>query len=161
MKLPASVDTATEKLIQEALDRLMEHRTSFVIAHRLSTVRHADQILVLDHGRIVERVARRPTCSKRSIRQTLPKQLNWHGRVSSSIFSMKTGICYLIGAGPGDLGLMTLRGRECLMRADVVIHDYLCNPEILQWARNDAEKIFGGKRAVRNHFRRMISTRFS
>ncbi len=51
----ASVDTATERLIQEALDRLMEQRTSFVIAHRLSTVRHADQILVMDHGRIVER----------------------------------------------------------------------------------------------------------
>jgi ABC-type multidrug transport system fused ATPase/permease subunit len=51
----ASVDTTTERLIQEALDRLMAHRTSFVIAHRLSTVRHADQILVLEHGRIVER----------------------------------------------------------------------------------------------------------
>ncbi len=51
----ASVDTSTERLIQEALDRLMHGRTSFVIAHRLSTVRNADQILVLDHGRIVER----------------------------------------------------------------------------------------------------------
>ncbi len=51
----ASVDTATERLIQEALDRLMTNRTSFVIAHRLSTVRHADQILVLDRGQIVER----------------------------------------------------------------------------------------------------------
>ena len=51
----SSVDTRTEQLIQQALDRLMEGRTSFVIAHRLSTVRHADQILVLDHGRIVER----------------------------------------------------------------------------------------------------------
>ena len=51
----ASVDNRTEKLIQQALDRLMEGRTSFVIAHRLSTVRHADQILVMDHGRIVER----------------------------------------------------------------------------------------------------------
>ena len=51
----ASVDNATEKLIQQALDRLLQKRTSFVIAHRLSTVRHADQILVLDHGKIVER----------------------------------------------------------------------------------------------------------
>jgi ABC-type multidrug transport system fused ATPase/permease subunit len=51
----ASVDTATEKLIQEALERLMAHRTSFVIAHRLSTIRHADQILVMLHGEIAER----------------------------------------------------------------------------------------------------------
>jgi len=51
----ASVDTATERLIQEALERLMTHRTSFVIAHRLSTIREADQILVLRDGQIVER----------------------------------------------------------------------------------------------------------
>ncbi len=51
----ASVDTATERLIQEALDRLLANRTSFVIAHRLSTIRQADQILVLRHGEIVER----------------------------------------------------------------------------------------------------------
>lgn len=51
----ASVDTATERLIQEALERLMAHRTSFVIAHRLSTIRKADQILVLRHGQIIER----------------------------------------------------------------------------------------------------------
>lgn len=51
----ASVDTATEKLIQEALERLMQNRTSFVIAHRLSTIRKADQILVMRAGQIVER----------------------------------------------------------------------------------------------------------
>jgi ABC-type multidrug transport system fused ATPase/permease subunit len=51
----ASVDTATERLIQEALERLMANRTSIVIAHRLSTIVHADQILVIDHGRIIER----------------------------------------------------------------------------------------------------------
>ncbi len=53
----ASVDTATERLIQEALERLMAGRTSFVIAHRLSTIRQADQILVLRHGEIIERGA--------------------------------------------------------------------------------------------------------
>ena len=51
----ASVDTQTEKLIQEALERLMANRTSFVIAHRLSTIRNADQILVLRHGELIER----------------------------------------------------------------------------------------------------------
>jgi ABC-type multidrug transport system fused ATPase/permease subunit len=51
----ASVDTATERLIQEALERLMAQRTSFVIAHRLSTIRNAHQILVLRQGQIVER----------------------------------------------------------------------------------------------------------
>ncbi len=51
----ASVDTATERLIQEALERLMANRTSFVIAHRLSTIRKADQILVMRQGQIIER----------------------------------------------------------------------------------------------------------
>lgn len=51
----SSVDTATEKIIQQAMDTLMAGRTSFVIAHRLSTIVNADQIVVLDHGRIIER----------------------------------------------------------------------------------------------------------
>ncbi|MGZ5537021.1 MAG: ABC transporter ATP-binding protein, partial [Chthoniobacterales bacterium] len=51
----ASVDTTTERLIQEALEHLMAHRTCFVIAHRLSTILRADQILVLERGRIIER----------------------------------------------------------------------------------------------------------
>jgi ABC-type multidrug transport system fused ATPase/permease subunit len=51
----ASVDTATERLIQEALEHLITNRTSIVIAHRLSTIVRADQILVLDHGQIIER----------------------------------------------------------------------------------------------------------
>ncbi|MDA7598353.1 ATP-binding cassette domain-containing protein, partial [bacterium] len=50
----ASVDTETEKLIQDALETLMTNRTSFVIAHRLSTVRNADRIYVMDHGKVIE-----------------------------------------------------------------------------------------------------------
>ncbi len=51
----ASVDTVTEQLIQKALERLLAGRTAIVIAHRLSTVRRADQVIVIDEGRIVER----------------------------------------------------------------------------------------------------------
>ena len=51
----SSIDTRTEKLVQDGMDRLMAGRTTFVIAHRLSTVRNADCIMVLDHGRIIER----------------------------------------------------------------------------------------------------------
>ncbi|HEX2516485.1 MAG TPA: ATP-binding cassette domain-containing protein, partial [Chloroflexota bacterium] len=50
----SDVDTETERLIQEALERVMAGRTTFVIAHRLSTVQRASRIVVLDHGRIVE-----------------------------------------------------------------------------------------------------------
>ena len=50
----SSVDTRTERLIQQAMANLMEGRTSFVVAHRLSTVMHADVIVVMDRGRIVE-----------------------------------------------------------------------------------------------------------
>src|SRR5581483_11148562 len=57
------------------------------------------------------------------------------------------GICYLAGAGPGDPGLVTLRTRECLEQAEVVVYDYLCNPEILKWAVPDAEIIYAGKKA--------------
>ena len=51
----SSIDTRTEALIQKGMDALMAGRTTFVIAHRLSTVRNADAIMVLDHGRIIER----------------------------------------------------------------------------------------------------------
>jgi ATP-binding cassette subfamily B multidrug efflux pump len=51
----SSIDTRTEKLVQEGMDKLMHGRTTFVIAHRLSTVRNADCIMVLEQGRIIER----------------------------------------------------------------------------------------------------------
>lgn len=58
------------------------------------------------------------------------------------------GVCYLVGAGPGDPGLITVRGRECIEAADVVIYDYLSNPELLTWARDDAELVYAGKKGT-------------
>src|SRR6267378_427620 len=57
-----------------------------------------------------------------------------------------TGTVYLVGAGPGDAGLLTLRGAELLGRADVVIYDGLVNLDLLRLAPKSAEMIFGGKR---------------
>src|SRR6266513_2053942 len=57
----------------------------------------------------------------------------------------KSGKVYLVGAGPGDLGLVTLRAKEYIQNADVIVYDHLVNPETLGWARDDAEIIDAGK----------------
>jgi len=57
----------------------------------------------------------------------------------------KTGKVYLVGAGPGDPGLVTLRAKECIENGDVIIYDHLANPETLGWARDNAEIIYVGK----------------
>ena len=71
---------------------------------------------------------------------------------SSSTNREKPGVCILAGAGPGDLGLVTLRTKEAVEQADVVVYDYLCNPEILHWAQKDAEIIYAGKKAGAHTF---------
>ena len=60
------------------------------------------------------------------------------------------GKVYLVGAGPGDLGLVTLRAKECIEQADVIVYDHLANPEMLGWAREDAEIIYAGKEAAKH-----------
>ncbi|MFH2059013.1 MAG: uroporphyrinogen-III C-methyltransferase [Pseudomonadota bacterium] len=58
----------------------------------------------------------------------------------------KTGIVYLIGAGPGDPGLLTIKAKECIETADVVVYDYLASPYLLEYARKDAQIIYVGKK---------------
>ncbi len=57
------------------------------------------------------------------------------------------GICYLVGAGPGDPGLLTLKGKECIETADVLVYDYLCNPQLLRHGRPGAQRLYVGKKA--------------
>ena len=64
---------------------------------------------------------------------------------------LKPGIVYLIGAGPGDPGLLTVKGRECLRRAQVVVYDYLANPALLVEAPAGAERIYVGKTRGYHH----------
>ena len=57
---------------------------------------------------------------------------------------MRDGKVYLVGAGPGDPGLLTLKANECIARAEVVVYDYLANPVFLQYANEQAELIYVG-----------------
>jgi len=63
----------------------------------------------------------------------------------------KQGIVYLIGAGPGDPKLITLRGKECIQSSDILIYDYLANPVFLSWAKPEAEIIYVGKKGGTAH----------
>ena len=58
---------------------------------------------------------------------------------------MEKGKVYLVGAGPGDPGLLTLRGKTCLECADVVLYDHLANPALLDYAPSHAERIYVGR----------------
>jgi ABC-type multidrug transport system fused ATPase/permease subunit len=86
----SSVDTQTEKLIQSALDTLMEGRTTFVIAHRLSTVRRADVILVMDQGRIVERGTHEDLLARRGLYKEIHDlQLIDHARFAEEMEELR------------------------------------------------------------------------
>jgi uroporphyrinogen III methyltransferase / synthase len=63
------------------------------------------------------------------------------------------GRVYLVGAGPGDPGLITVRGAECLRRADVVIYDRLVHPDLLKHARPEAERVYVGKKSAEHTLR--------
>ncbi|MBI4688740.1 MAG: uroporphyrinogen-III C-methyltransferase [Nitrospirae bacterium] len=58
----------------------------------------------------------------------------------------KKGKVYLVGAGPGDIGLITVKGLKCLQKADVVIYDFHLNAQVLNYISHDAEFIYAGKR---------------
>lgn len=60
------------------------------------------------------------------------------------------GVCYLVGAGPGDPGLLTIRAKKLLENADAVVYDYLCNPEIVAFAPAAAQRIYAGKEASKH-----------
>jgi uroporphyrinogen III methyltransferase/synthase len=70
----------------------------------------------------------------------------------------KNSKVYLVGAGPGNLGLVTLRAKECVENADVIVYDHLANPDILGWARDDAEIIHAGKQSGESRTQQEINS---
>src|SRR3990172_3995695 len=78
-----------------------------------------------------------------------------YGTRSVPFTMASVGKVYLVGAGPGDPGLLTLRGAECLRAADVVLYDYLASPELLHGTRSDAELVCLGRHG---HGRLMAQT---
>lgn len=78
----SSIDTRTEKLVQDGMDKLMNGRTVFIIAHRLSTVKNSDIIIVLDHGRIIEQGNHETLIAKRvCITNFIRERLNWSKQI--------------------------------------------------------------------------------
>ena len=83
----------------------------------------------------------------------LPREFSSHHALSYNRNNVKMtipGKVYLIGAGPGDPGLITVKGLECVKKADVIIYDYLANERILDHRRPDAELIYVGKQGSRH-----------
>ena len=98
----SALDTESERLVQEAIDRLLEGRTVFVIAHRLSTIQHAAQILVLDRGRIVERGAHDELLAKRGA----------YARLHALQFAIPSNEAASANASEREAGGATALGRE-------------------------------------------------
>jgi len=71
--------------------------------------------------------------------------------------AINNGTVYLVGAGPGDLGLVTLRAKECIENADVIVYDHLANPDLIGWARDNAEIIYAGKQPGEGQTQREIN----
>ncbi len=71
--------------------------------------------------------------------------------MEQQIKNIKTGKVYLVGAGPGDPGLITLRGKYLLERAEVLVYDYLANPKLLKYVPKDAKLIYAGKKGGTKH----------
>src|SRR3989338_7740773 len=65
---------------------------------------------------------------------------------------MTYGKVYIVGAGPGDAGLITLKGAECIKKADCIIYDYLANEQLLRFVSERAERIYVGKKGSRHTF---------
>ena len=72
-----------------------------------------------------------------------------------------TGIVYLIGAGPGDHKLITLKGKECIEKADVIVYDYLADAHFLSYAKEGAEIIYAGKKKQQSYDASMGNQRTS
>ena len=136
--------------IRESFARLVERGAQEVVVHPyfLSPGRHTRgdvpvevQAAAAEHPGISFRISEPLSghslviaASVERIRESIPSET-----------PAKTGTVYLVGAGPGDPGLLTVKARDLIASCDVIVYDYLVNPDILNYARADVERVYAGK----------------
>jgi len=128
----SAIDSRTEAIILDALDRLMVGRTTFIIAHRLSTVRHADKILVLDHGELVEQGSHEQLLQMNGMyRQLYEMQTTWRTRAPKLQPDIESLVLSLGGSANEVQALLSL---------DAILADAAGNTElansVIDWARS-------------------------
>jgi uroporphyrin-III C-methyltransferase len=144
--------------ISEGFARLVERGSREIVVHPyfLSPGRHTRgdipvevQAAAAQHPgirfRISEPLSAHPlviSASVERIRKAIGNQIIDQ---SSAGYQAKPGTVYLVGAGPGDPGLLTVKARDLIATCDVIVYDYLVNPDILNYARTDVERVYAGK----------------
>lgn len=99
-----------------------------------------DAVFGTEDGTVLERATVRGTDPERMGQEAAAVLLN---KISDD--DGTTGTVYLVGAGPGDAGLITVRGKKAIEQADCIVYDHLANPELLSYAKSGCEKIYAGK----------------
>lgn len=130
----------------EQISQNRKHRTDLFLTDPLWNIGRRNHVAALVAGatfssgvlewRPVSSFLQQGTFSRSSFSQ------KHHGKI---VKKSSPGICYIVGAGPGDPGLLTLRGRQCIEEAEVVLYDYLCNPRLLDFVTKTARCVFVGK----------------
>src|SRR5439155_19675088 len=141
----------------EGIDRLVKRGAREIVVHPyfLSPGRHTRGDIPIEvrqaaghhpgiNFRISEPLSAHPLVIAASV-ERIREELNRTPEVKSKGHKADAGTVYLAGAGPGDPGLLTLKARDLLASCDVVVYDYLVNPEILTHVRASAERVYVGK----------------
>jgi uroporphyrinogen-III C-methyltransferase (EC 2.1.1.107)/precorrin-2 dehydrogenase (EC 1.3.1.76) len=149
-RAPVTVAVSTDGAAPVLARRLRERIESLLparlgeLAQFLRARRAGDALAPALRRRRIERFLDSPAAEALLAGDAQPAQAAWEAAADEAL---GTGEVYLVGAGPGDPELLTLRALRLMQQADVVLYDRLMDPRLLEWVRRDAERVFVGKRA--------------